>query len=76
MEVYTSKGVFVGRVDDAVLDPERRIVSALALGGVNKNLFDLKGKGIIIPYRWVTAVGDIIVIKHLTRHAKAEGIKS
>jgi sporulation protein YlmC with PRC-barrel domain len=71
-EVYTQKGIFVGRVDDAVLDPENGVVSGLALGDVNKELFDQKGKGIVIPYRWVTAVGDIIIIRHLTKNAKAE----
>lgn len=71
-DVYTQKGVFVGRVDDAVLDPEKGVVSGLALGNVNKELFDPKGKGVIIPYRWVTAVGDIIIIRHLTRDAKTE----
>jgi sporulation protein YlmC with PRC-barrel domain len=70
LEVYTQKGVFVGKVDDAVLDPDQRIVSGLALGSVNKDLLDQKGKGVVIPYRWVTAVGDIILIKHLTRNAK------
>ena len=71
-EVYTQKGIFVGRVDDAVLDYENGVVSGLALGDVNKELFDQKGKGIVIPYRWVTAVGDIIIIRHLTKNAKAE----
>jgi len=70
-EVYTQKGIFVGRVDDAVLDAVKGVISGLALGDVNKDLFDQKGKGIIIPYRWVTAVGDIIIIKHLIRNAKA-----
>jgi sporulation protein YlmC with PRC-barrel domain len=72
IEVYTQDGIFVGKVDDVVLDPEKGAVSGLALGDVNKDLFDQKGKGIVIPYRWVTAVGDIIVIRHLTRNAKAE----
>jgi sporulation protein YlmC with PRC-barrel domain len=71
-EVYTQKGIFVGRVDDAVLDPENGVVSGLALGDVNKELFDQKGKGIVIPYRWVMAVGDIIIIRHLTKNAKSE----
>jgi len=71
-DVYTQKGVFVGRVDDAVLDPENGTVSGLALGDVNKELFDPKGKGIVIPYRWVIAVGDIIIIRNLTRNAKAK----
>ena len=69
-DVYTQKGIFVGRVEDAVLDAENGVVSGLALGDVNRELFDQKGKGIVIPYRWVTAVGDIIIIRQLTRNAK------
>lgn len=69
-DVYTQKGVFVGRVDDAVLDPEKCTVSGLALGDVNKEIFDIKSKGVVIPYRWVIAVGDIVIIRHLTRNAK------
>jgi sporulation protein YlmC with PRC-barrel domain len=72
LEVYTQKGVFVGKVDDIVLNPEQGAVSGLALGDVNRDLFDQKSKGIIIPYRWVTAIGDIIIMRHLTRNAKVE----
>ena len=63
-DVYTQKGIYVGRVDDVVLDSDVGEVSGLALGNVNKSFLDLKGKGIIIPYRVVTAVGDIIITKH------------
>jgi sporulation protein YlmC with PRC-barrel domain len=63
--------VFVGRVEDAVLDPENGVVSGLAIREVNRDIFDQRGgKGIIIPYRWVVAVADIIIIRHLTRNAK------
>ena len=72
LEVYTQKGIFVGKVDDAVLDPENGIISGLALGSVNKELFDQKGKGIVIPYRWITAVGDIVIMRHLAKNADAE----
>ena len=71
-DVYTQKGIYVGRVDDAVLDPDNGVVSGLALADLNRDLFDNKGKGIVIPYRWVTAVGDIIIIRHLKRNAGAE----
>ena len=48
-----------------------RAVSGLAIREVNRDIFDQRGgKGIIIPYRWVVAVADIIIIRHLTRNAK------
>lgn len=70
-DVYSQRGVFVGRVEDAVLDPENGIVSGLAIRDVNRDLFDKKsGKGIIIPFRWVVAVADIIIIRHPAKNAK------
>ncbi|MFB3766462.1 MAG: PRC-barrel domain-containing protein [Methanotrichaceae archaeon] len=72
LEVYTQKGIFVGKVDDAVLDPENGIISGLALGSVNRELFDQKGKGIVVPYRWITAVGDIVIMRHLAKNAGLE----
>ncbi len=64
LDVYTQKGIFVGRVDDAVLDMDRETVRGLALGNVNKNLFDFRGKGIVVPYEGVAAVGDVVLIRH------------
>jgi sporulation protein YlmC with PRC-barrel domain len=74
LEVYDQTGVYVGRVDDVVLDPEKGVVSGLAVGDVNRDLFEKKGKGkgIIVPYQWVAAVGDIILIRHMTRNAKTQ----
>ncbi len=70
-DVYSQRGVFVGRVEDAVLDPENGMVSGLAVKDVNRDLFDKKGgKGIIIPFCWVVGVADIIIIRHPVKNAK------
>jgi len=40
----------------------------LAVKNVNPNAFNVgRKKGVIIPYRWVMAVGDIVLIKHVKR---------
>ncbi len=72
LEVYTERGVFVGRVEDAVLDAENGTVSGLAVGSLNRELFDLRGKGIIVPFRWITAVGDIVIMKHTRKMVAAK----
>jgi sporulation protein YlmC with PRC-barrel domain len=64
-EVYTKNGVFVGEVEDLRLDMDRQSVTGLALREVSDELFgDEVGssRGVILPYRWVQAVGDIIII--------------
>ena len=64
-EVYSNNGVFVGEVEDVRLDLGRRSVTGLALGGLNDELFADRvapGKGVMVPYRWVRAVGDVVLV--------------
>lgn len=63
LKVYTNEGRYVGKVDDVVIDLERRQIRGLAVGDYNKALIDSKAPGIIIPYRLVKSVGDIVIIK-------------
>ena len=73
-EVYSNEGVFVGEVADVRLDlEERQAVTGLALRQLNDELFaDLVNgqKGVILPYRWVRAVGDVILINDVIERLK------
>ncbi|MDR9382037.1 MAG: PRC-barrel domain-containing protein, partial [Natronomonas sp.] len=54
-EVYSNNGIFVGEVEDIRLDLEREAVTGLALGDINRELFDSRvsgREGVIVPYRW------------------------
>jgi sporulation protein YlmC with PRC-barrel domain len=63
LNVYTDKGKYVGKVQDVQLEANERKISGLALANINKDMFDVETKGVIIPYRWVLAAGDIIIIR-------------
>lgn len=64
--MYTDRGVYVGRIEDVSVDIKEKRISGLAVKNINPNAFDVgKRKGVIIPYRWVTAIGDIVLIKHV-----------
>ena len=72
-EVYSNNGVFVGEVDDVRLDLNEIAVTGLALGGINDELFGKRiqgGRGVIIPYRWVRAVGDVILVNDVVERMK------
>lgn len=72
-EVYSNNGVFVGEVDDVRLDLDQTAVTGLALGGINDELFDKRvpaGRGVIVPYRWVRAVGDVVLINDVVERLK------
>ena len=72
-EVYSNNGVFVGEVDDVRLNLDDTAVTGLALGGINDELFGDRiesGYGVIVPYRWVRAVGDIILVNDVVERMK------
>lgn len=75
-EVYTKNGVFVGEVEDLRLDLDRQGVTGLALHEVNDELFDAEvrsSRGVILPYRWVQAVGDIVIVNDIVERLEEEG---
>ncbi len=67
-EVYSNNGVFLGEVEDLRLDLDTEGVTGLALHELNRELFDseaLAARGVIVPYRWVQSVGDIVIVNNL-----------
>ncbi len=71
-EVYSNNGVFVGEVEDLRLDVDGEAVTGLALGGLNPELFADNDDhvGIIVPYRWVRAVGDIVLVNDVVERVR------
>jgi sporulation protein YlmC with PRC-barrel domain len=65
LNIYTDRGVYIGKVNDVQLDVSERKVSGLAATRLNPEMFDDPDKGRIIPYRWVTAVADVVLIRHV-----------
>lgn len=63
-EIYSNNGIYVGAVEDIQLDLDGEVVTALAVADLNAELFDdvPRGSGVLVPYRWVRAVGDVILI--------------
>jgi len=72
LKVYTDEGRYVGVVEDVIIDVERRQILCLALSEYNKFLINSKAPGILIPYRLVKAVGDIIIIKDVFKKKKGK----
>jgi sporulation protein YlmC with PRC-barrel domain len=66
LQIYTDKGMFIGEVEDVVIDTDQKKMEAIVVGKVNDQLFDLKNyKGLKIPYRIISAIDDIVIIRHL-----------
>ena len=75
-EVYSNNGVFVGEIEDLRLDLSTENVTGLALHQLNGELFDAEinqSRGVIVPYRWVQAVGDIVIVNDIIEQLKQPG---
>jgi sporulation protein YlmC with PRC-barrel domain len=70
LNIYTNNGVYVGKLQDLVIDVEEQKVTGLAVSDINRELFDISSRGIIIPYRWVITAADIIVIRDVIQRYK------
>jgi len=66
LNIYTEKSVFVGEVEDVILDIEGKKMDSLVVGKLNQDLVDVRNyKGLKIPFRIIRSIGDIVIIRHL-----------
>ncbi len=66
LQIYTDKGMFIGEVEDVLIDVDEKKIDSLIVGKVNDQLFELKSyKGLKIPYRIISAIDDIVLVRHL-----------
>jgi sporulation protein YlmC with PRC-barrel domain len=67
-DVYSNNGVYVGTVEDVQLNLDKEAVTALAVTNVNTEVFGSytdDSRGVLVPYRWVRAVGDVILVNEV-----------
>lgn len=77
-EVYTNSGVFLGEIEDLRLELNEQQVTGLALHELNEELFTQEAasaRGVIVPYRWVQAVGDIVIVNDLAERVQQAKIE-
>ena len=70
LNIYTNNCVYVGKLQALVIDVEEQKVTGLAVSEINRELFDISSRGIIIPYRWVITAADIIIIRDVIQRYK------
>lgn len=68
-DVFTDKGLYCGRVEDVECDLKRFKLRSLVIRAQKSSyLMNMLGskRGLIIPFPMVLAIGDIIIIKHIS----------
>lgn len=66
MQVYTPGGIYLGNVDNLVMDMDNRTINGLFLRETNPLLVE-GSISINIPYRWVQSIGDVVILKYFPK---------
>lgn len=69
LQIYTNFGVFVGVVNNIIVDIKKHQAESIYIDETNPALVEAS-RSITIPYRWVQNVGDIILLKHFPEHVE------
>jgi len=62
VQVYSNKGIFLGNVNNLIIDIDSCRVDALFITDTNPLLVE-DSRNVAVPYRWVQSVGDIIILR-------------
>ncbi len=63
LPVYTRAGTYIGHVRNVFLDMDEKRVSSLLVTNTNPSIVE-GTVDVAVPYRWVNAVGDIVILSH------------
>lgn len=74
LPVYTRDGKFVGNIKNVIIDVENKRVASLLVTKTNPELVE-GGIDVAIPYRWVNAVGDIVILSYFPEKVRLDGVK-
>lgn len=66
LQVYTKDGMFLGTVNNVIMDMEEGHLDGLFVGDTNPLLVE-DSKSVNVPFRWVSAVGDIILLRYFPK---------
>ncbi len=69
-DVYTPQGRLLGEVSNLILDLELNKVDGIFLDWTDPGLVE-GSMAVNIPYRWVQAVGDVVLLRHFPEWVSA-----
>lgn len=70
MPVYTDRGLLLGQVTDVIFDMELQDIYGLYVESPNPQLVEF-GTPVNIPFRWIKAIGEIILLRKFPPFLKA-----
>ena len=72
LEVYTDEALYLGSVDNIVVDTESMKIDGVYVQHTNPLLVE-DSRSVLIPYRWISSVGDMVLLKHFPSYVSVGG---
>jgi sporulation protein YlmC with PRC-barrel domain len=72
LEVYTDDAIYLGNVDNVVVDVDSRNIHGIYVRNTNPLLVE-ESRSVLIPFRWIDAVGDMVLLKHFPSYVTMGG---
>ena len=72
LEVYTTEALYLGSVDNIVVDTESMKIDGIYVQHTNPMLVE-DSRSVLIPYRWIASVGDMVLLKHFPAYVSVGG---
>jgi len=66
LQVYTNQGIFLGNVSNLVVEVDENKVQGLFVTSTNPLLVE-GSKSVNVPFRWISAIGDVIILKYFPK---------
>jgi sporulation protein YlmC with PRC-barrel domain len=70
-QIYTPEGQLLGQVENVVVDVEASKVDGLYIGESSPLLVD-ESRPVNVPYRWVAAVNDVVILKYFPKRVSVK----
>lgn len=72
LEIYAPNGLFVGYAGEVVVDTDDRRVVGIIVAEPSPVFVD-ENVAVQIPFRWIQAIGDVILLKVFPAHINSDG---
>ncbi|UCE37515.1 MAG: PRC-barrel domain-containing protein [Thermoplasmata archaeon] len=72
LEVYTNEALYLGNVDNIVVDVDTRNIYGIYVRNTNPLLVEESGS-VLIPFRWIDSVGDMVLLKYFPSFVNTGG---
>jgi len=70
-QIYTPDGRLLGEVDNVVVDVEGAKIDGLFVAESSPLLVE-ESRPVNVPYRWVTAVNDVVLLKYFPKRVSVK----